>query len=254
MKHMIFGALFLVMPLPLLAAESEYPMTDVCRATLNDMLNRDLSIMNATQIEDGSVRVQYTRPQDGKLFSYRCRSPDGSTIGILDENISGPRWYGELPDDIQRSYRIKDGKLIIRSFSPLSETSSEKLYSHIELSASSDGNTKDENSEILKKYGIRLQNKTSDGKLQFRKVSHTMTKPLNSYLMNFETSVKAYVTPPAEEVDTAIEKSNARIQLAWDKSFCTTELKKIMNENQIDNIDALLVSKGVDQALSVCFK
>ncbi len=107
--------LLCMMPVQLWAASNEYLMTDICRAALNVMLQRDISIMVATKVEDGSARVKYARPQDGKVFSYRCRSTDGHTIGILDETLVEPRWYGERPTDIQRSYTIKDDTLFIRT-------------------------------------------------------------------------------------------------------------------------------------------
>jgi len=252
MKHMIFGALFFVMPVQLLAAESEYPMTDVCRATLNDMLNRDLSIMNATQIEDGSVRVQYTRPQDGKLFSYRCRSTDGSTIGILDENISGPRWYGELPDDIQRSYRIKDGKLIIRSFSPLSETSSEKIYSTAEFPLKK--NSKDTLSNFLRTYGSSVAKNYSGGKLKFTRAYQVVQKPLNSYRLDFETSAKELLSNPAGSENDDIYNANFKKTEAWENAFCTPELKKFMQEKNIDMVSGFIISKGKNQSIAACLK
>lgn len=252
MKHMIFGALFFVMPVQLLAAESEYPMTDVCRATLNDMLNRDLSIMNATQIEDGSVRVQYTRPQDGKLFSYRCRSTDGSTIGILDENISGPRWYGELPDDIQRSYRIKDGKLIIRSFSPLSETSSEKIYSTAEFPLKK--NSKDTLSNFLRTYGSSVAKNYSGGKLKFTRAYQVVQKPLNSYRLDFETSAKELLSNPAGSESDDIYNENFKKTEAWENAFCTPELKKFMQEKNIDMVSGFIISKGKNQSIAACLK
>ena len=115
MKRVMFFALSLLAPFQLWAAPSEYQMTDICRATLNDMLHRDLKTMKATQLNDGSARVQYIRPDDSKAYSYRCRSTDGVTIGILHEDITDPRWYGEEPGDEQRSYRIKNGNLIIRT-------------------------------------------------------------------------------------------------------------------------------------------
>jgi len=252
MKHMIFGALFFVMPLQLLAAESEYPMTDVCRATLNSMLNRDLSIMNATQIEDGSVRVQYTRPQDGKLFSYRCRSTDGSTISILDENISGPRWYGELPDDIQRSYRIKDEKLIIRSFSPLSETSSEKFYSHAEFPLKK--NSKDTLSDFLQTYGSSIAKNYLGGKLKFTRAYHVVQKPLNSYRLDFETSAKELLSNPAGSDNDDIYNANFKKTEAWENAFCTAELKKFMQEKNIDMVSGFIISKQKNQSIAACLK
>lgn len=124
--------LLCMMPVQICAASNEYPMTDICRATLNVMLKRDISIMVATKIDDGSARVKYTRPQDGKAFSYRCRSIDGHTIGILDETLVEPRWYGERSTDIQRSYKVKDDVLFIRTI--YGGDLSEDIFSHNQLS------------------------------------------------------------------------------------------------------------------------
>lgn len=252
MKPIIFGTLLLLTPLQIWAAESEYSMTDICRAVLSDMLNRDLSIMNATQLEDSSARVQYTRPQDGKPLSYRCRSTGGSTIGILDENISGPRWYGESSDDVQRSYQIVDEQLIIHSFSPLSKTSSEKIYSHTEFPLKK--NSKDTLSNFLQTYGSSAAKNYSGGKLKFTKAYQVVQKPLNSYRLDFETSAKELLSNPAGTENDDIYNANLKRTEAWENAFCKPELKKFMQEKNIDMVSGFILNKGKNQSIAACFK
>lgn len=225
MKRIVFGALFFFAPLQLWAAESEYQMTDICRATLNDMHHRYLKTMKATQLNDGSARVQYIRPDDGKAFSYRCRSTDGVTIGILHEDITDPRWYGEEPGDEQRSYRITNGKLIIRTVTSITGTVFEEVYSHVEFPVGPDG--KNDQSEFLKSYGTEVAKNFAGKKLKLSKAYQVITKPLNSYRLDFETSAKELLTVPGGAENDAIYDANQIKIRAWDKAFCTPELKNL---------------------------
>lgn len=252
MKRVSFFALTLLAPFQLWAATGEYQMTDICRATLNDMLHRDLNTMKATQLNDGSARVQYIRPSDGKAFSYRCRSTDGVTIGILHEDITDPRWYGEKPGDEKRSYHIKNGSLIIRTVTSISGTVSEEVYSHVEFPVLPDG--KNDQSEFLKNYGTVVAKNFTGEKLKLSKTYHVITKPLNSYRLDFETSAKELLTASGGAENDAIYDANQIKISAWDKAFCTPQLKKFMSENQIDMVSGFIGNKGENQTISPCLK
>lgn len=252
MKRVMFFALSLLAPFQLWAAPSEYQMTDICRATLNDMLHRDLKTMKATQLNDGSARVQYIRPDDGKAFSYRCRSTDGVTIGILHEDITDPRWYGEEPGDEQRSYHIKNGSLIIRTVTSISGTVFEKVYSHVEFPVLPDG--KNEKIEFLENYGTEVAKNFAGKKLKLSKTYHVITKPLNSYRLDFETSAKELLTASGGAENDAIYDANQIKISAWHKAFCTPQLKKFMYDNQIDMVSGFIGNKGENETIAPCLK
>lgn len=247
-KHSLMIAMFLLLPLQTWAAQNEFQMTDICRAALNVMLKRDLSIMKATSLSDGSARVQYTRSQDGKEFSYRCRSADGHTIGILDETLTGPRWYGEQPEDVQRSYLIKEERLIIHS--SYRGSSENESYSHNEFPVTADDK---EDNEELKSFGKLLAESYPAGKVKLIKTFHVTTKPKNSYRLDFETSEKALLSQHGADVDSKIYEGNEARVTAWQDKFCSPELKKIMRDNHIDFVSGFTFSKGQQQFAAVCF-
>lgn len=250
MKIIIFSALFGLVSFQLHAEKNEYLMTDICRATLNVMLKRDLSIMNSTSLGDGSARVQFTRPQDGKRFSYLCRSTDGHTIGVLDETLTRPRWYGELPADIQRSYSIKAGNLIIRT--SYQGNISDELFSHNEFPVISGGSN--DESTILQQYGDSLEKSFHNGNIKMVKAYHVMSKPLNTYRIDFDTSEKKLLSQPGADKNNAIYQANLNKTKAWVKAFCTPELRKIMNEKSIDIVSGIITNRGNKHSISPCFK
>ncbi|WP_039661218.1 hypothetical protein [Pantoea sp. MBLJ3] len=249
MKIIILGALVSFASLTAHAQDDEYPMTDICRATLNDMLKRDISTMNSTLLADGSARVKYTRPQDGQKFSYRCRSVDGH-IGILDESLTGPRWYGELPEDIQRMYVVKDNSLIIRSIyrGDVSET----FFSHADFSNKPE-NYKDE-TPVLTQYGTSIAKTFGNGKVKLTKAYHVVSKPLNTYRIDFDTSSKRLLTQPGAEDDNAIFDENTKKTETWEAAFCTNDLKKIMTEKGMDMVTGVLLNNGQTHSIAPCFK
>ncbi|WLS81166.1 hypothetical protein Q3V30_22180 (plasmid) [Erwinia pyri] len=250
MKRVILGIIFFLTPLQLWAAESEYQITDICRATLNDMLHRDLETMKATLLNDGSARVQYVRPNDGKSFSYRCRSIDGVSIGILHEDITEPRWYGEEPEDVQRSYRIINGKLIIRTITNISKTVSEEVYSHVEFPVGP--KIENNKSAFLESYGTKIAESFAGKKLKLGKAYQVITKPLNSYRIDFETSAKDLLSQSGGGDDDAIYSANQIKNESWHQAFCTQELKKFMASNHIDMISGFISNKGENELISPC--
>lgn len=252
MKILITSVILLIAPFRLLAAETEYEMSDICRATLNTMLNRDISIMKATQLADGSARVQFTRPQDGKNFSYRCRSTEGQRIGILDETISGPRWYGEQPTDMQRSFKIDNGTLAIRSFSSVSSTPTESFYSHTDFNRAAQND--DETSKELAGYSTDLAVNYAEGKLRFIKAYHVDASPLNAYRVDFESAAKELQSlPGGDEDDNTYRINSARVQ-AWQSRFCSSEIMKLMQKKQIAMISGFVLNGSKSQIVAVCMK
>lgn len=225
-------------------------MADICRATLHDMLKRDISTMKSTLLGDGSARVQYTRPQDGQKFSYRCRSVDGHSIGILNETLNGPRWYGESPEDIQKSYLIKDGNLIIRT-SYRGEVSATS-FSHADFPGNSDSGK--EGNTALTQYGSSLQNTFGNGKVKLAKAYQVMSKPLNTYRIDFDTTAKRLLTQPGADGNEAIFDENMKKTESWEAAFCTNELKKIMKENGIDMVTGVLTNSGKTHSMAPCPK
>jgi hypothetical protein len=248
-KKLLTTALFLLLPWQTWAEQNEYLMTDICRATLHIMLDRDLSIMKATSLSDGSARVQYTRPQDGKAFSYRCRSIDGSTLGILDETIAEPRWYGEQPRDTQRSYRVREGRLIIHTFHEGS--GNDESFSHVDFPVYAD--SKEGDNEALKHYGTLLAGSYSAGKLKLIKAYHVTKTPMNAYRLDFETSEKALLSQPGGDENPQTHDVNEARATAWRDQFCSSELKKIMRANSIDLVSGFTFSKGKRQLIAPCF-
>lgn len=249
MKIIILSTLIGLVSFSSHAQNDEYQMTDICRATLNEMLKRDISTMNSTLLADGSARVQYTRPQDGKKFSYRCRSVDGH-IGILDETLTGPRWYGELPEDVQRMYVVNDNSLIIRSFykGSLSET----FFSHADFPNTPES-YKDE-TPVLTQYGTSIAKTFGNGKVKLTKAYHVVSKPLNTYRIDFDTSSKRLLIQPGAEDDNAIYDENTKKNETWLAAFCTDELKKIMTEKGIDMVTGFLSNSGQTETIAPCFK
>lgn len=248
-KQLLLTALSFLLPWQAWADQDEYLMTDICRAALHVMLKRDLSIMKATSLSDGSARVQYTRPQDGKAFSYRCRSTDGSTLGILDETITGPRWYGEQPEDIQRSYRIREGRLIIHT--SYKGSGDDESFSHVEFPVYAD--RKEGDNEALKHYGTLLAGSYPAGKLKLVKAYHVTTKPMNAYRLDFETSEKALLSQLGGDENPQIHDSNEAKATAWEGRFCSAELKGIMRANGIDFVSGFTSNKGKQQLIATCF-
>lgn len=250
MKIIILSTLIGLVSFPLYAQNDEYQMTDICRATLNEMLKRDISTMNSTLLVDGSARVQYMRPQDGQKFSYRCRSVDGHSIGILDETLTGPRWYGESPEDIQRSYLVKDNNLIIRSI--YQGNVSEKFFSHADFSNTPES-YKDE-TPVLTQYGTSIAKTFGNGKVKLTKAYHVVSKPPNTYRIDFDTSSKRLLTQPGAEDDNAIYDENTKKTETWQAAFCTDQLKKIMTEKGMDMVTGVLINSGQTHSIAPCFK
>jgi hypothetical protein len=217
MNYKILPATWLLLiPIQVSAESSEYMMTDICRSALHVMLNRDISVMQAESLSDGSARIKFTRQQDGKKFSYRCRSTDGTRLGILDETLSGARWYGEQPDDIQRSYRIKEGRLIIHSF--YQGNGDDASFSHTDFPVHAASQEND--IEPLNHYGKLLAESYSTEKLRLVKAYHVTTKPMNAYRLDFETSAKALLSQPGGDENPKIHAENESKAEAWQSKFC----------------------------------
>ncbi len=88
--------------LPLLAcsgpANSVAPSDQarVCRAAIGSVMGRDPAIIRASVDSDGLVRVEYIRPDDRKLFAYKCRL-EGTRV--VWGNADG-RWRNDSQDSV----------------------------------------------------------------------------------------------------------------------------------------------------------
>lgn len=64
------------------------------------------------------VQVRYSRPSDGKRFSYRCRL-SGDLILVWDDSLSNARWYGDLASDAKIKFQVEGDGVLIRQESVL---------------------------------------------------------------------------------------------------------------------------------------
>lgn len=115
---------------------SDFDNKKICKAGIATMYKQQVSIMSVDTASDGNIRVSYSRPQDGKHFSYRCKLNNGNVL-TYDESLTGARWYGSRAGDSQLRYSVVGGKLHIRdiyqSLTGKRETLHENNYTASEL-------------------------------------------------------------------------------------------------------------------------
>lgn len=88
---------------------------ELCKYGVATNYDRPVETMTGQLIGSNITRVQYTREQDGRRFSFQCKLLNGSRMALLDETLGEPRWYGEDLADSQITYRVTDTAIIIRT-------------------------------------------------------------------------------------------------------------------------------------------
>lgn len=88
---------------------------ELCKYGVATNYGRSVETMAAQLVGSNITRVQYTREQDGRRFSFQCKLLNGNRMALLDETLGEPRWYGEDLADSQITYRITETAIIIRT-------------------------------------------------------------------------------------------------------------------------------------------
>lgn len=249
MKNLpLFAFLSLLSPMKTWATQIEYEMTDICRATINVMHKRDISGMTATSLNDGTARVQYVRPEDGKVFSFRCHSSEKHSLSILNETLPDQHWIGEQADDVQYSYWINKDKLVIHSYHQ--DHINDVSFSQNDFPVSS---VYIQDNEKLRNFAKILARDYPGGKLKLSKVHPVVKKTMISYRLDFETSSKSLQLQPGGEYGNKTYFENEGRLKAWEERFCSADLKKIMHDNHIDFVSGVTLSNGKEQLMTACF-
>ena len=101
----------------------------VCRAAIADLNGQDPSITKVVSEDAGTIRIRYTRPSDGKVWTNDCRI-EGDRIVWRTVNAFGAgsgegRWRSDPADEVL-TYRAQGDRVTITTtFSgeePASET------------------------------------------------------------------------------------------------------------------------------------
>jgi len=97
-----------------IADDSEFTLSKICRAGVATNYGREISSIQALQIDINIIRINYERPEDNHKFIFLCRQQGTSRLNLLDESLTGARWYGSDLADKQTLFSKKDNVLIIR--------------------------------------------------------------------------------------------------------------------------------------------
>lgn len=117
MRKILVLLLLSVAPLASHANVAPFTLSQICLAGVATFYGRSVDIMKAQVLLGDEIRVTYTRPEDGKLFSFKCRNHPKSNyrLNFYDESLNGARWYGADMADQQTFYTVKDNVLIMRT-------------------------------------------------------------------------------------------------------------------------------------------
>lgn len=85
----------------------------VCKAAVATMMGRDPKIVKVKKTKDGIVYLSYRRPDDGKLWAYRCKFEGDQVIWASDNADSLGRWRTH-PADEKINYRTSQGGTVLR--------------------------------------------------------------------------------------------------------------------------------------------
>lgn len=85
----------------------------VCKAAVATMMGRDPKIVKVKKTKDGIVYLSYRRPDDGKLWAYRCKLEGDKVIWASDNPDSLGRWRTH-PADERINYRTLQGGTLLR--------------------------------------------------------------------------------------------------------------------------------------------
>lgn len=96
-------------PEPPASGASGVTPAQICRATIGAVMGRDPRIISVDREEGGITYVSYRRPDDGKLWSHKCKVEGNSVIWGMRDG----RWR-DHPLDGTVSYGLSGNVLIIR--------------------------------------------------------------------------------------------------------------------------------------------
>ncbi len=116
MRKKLLALVLALSPLSSQADISPFTLSQICRAGIATFYERSVDIMKAQILSDDEIRITYTRPEDGRQFSFKCRNHPGSNyrLNFYDESLNGARWYGADMADQQTVYTVNDNILIMR--------------------------------------------------------------------------------------------------------------------------------------------
>ncbi|KAA8716715.1 hypothetical protein L9H26_08125 [Morganella psychrotolerans] len=230
--------------------QERFSLSEVCKAGLSTVYGRDIDIMESQSVSDKISRIKYIRNQDGKSFSYLCRKETLSRLSIFDENLTDARWYGADLADSQIFFSTTNDVLTIKDVNN-GEVLKTNIYTKNDFIPMTK-KTKEDAGGInnwLNKYG---HEKSKEWRVKYIESIQTMNKPVNVYMLRFNTSDKKLLTlPNADKDSTAYDKNILRIT-KWQDFFCTQELRSYMIENKIDMIHSEISSNKKMQFIATC--
>lgn len=104
------------------AAQNSNEMDFICRATISSIFNRDISIIKSVGMKEGIVNTQYVRPDDGSVWSNRCKIEGNRVIWAsetgrwrthaMDELIT----YSRSGNSLTIKQKFTDGSSVEKSF------------------------------------------------------------------------------------------------------------------------------------------
>lgn len=78
----------------------------ICKATISTVMGKSPSIMSIDRVSDKVTYLSYIRPDDGKKWSYRCKTNDSYSIWASDKG----RWRDD-PADSKISFSVSGSTL-----------------------------------------------------------------------------------------------------------------------------------------------
>ncbi|MBQ0519609.1 MULTISPECIES: hypothetical protein [Morganellaceae] len=240
-----------------ISAESQmsFSLSEICKAGLSTIYDRDIDIMQSTEISNNISRIRYIRSQDGKLFSYLCRKESTNRLSFFDENLPNARWYGADLSEPQIFFSTANNVLTIRDVVN-GETLKTYIFSRNDFIDKKE-TSKDEMDKIniwLDEYITNSFNKTNAWDVKYIGVTQTMSSPVNTYMLNFDTTDKKLLSLKNADVDAfAFEQNISRIS-KWKNSFCTKEISDFMIKYSIDVLHSKTSNNGELQFISTCYK
>lgn len=96
----------------------------ICRARIAAVMGRDPKTMKATKAADDLIRIQYRRPDDGKLWKSECKLVGNRIVwrGVDSFGNDGPGRWRDGPDDEALTFEI-DGNTVTTNSSDGSSAS-----------------------------------------------------------------------------------------------------------------------------------
>lgn len=108
--------------------------------------------------------------------------------------------------------------------------------------------------QSLNSYGEKISSTSEEGNIIFIKAYQTVSKPLNSYRLDFNTTAKELLSVPNADIDATANYTNLAITKVWEAKFCSDEIIAIMNNNHVDMVSGFLNNNNEPQHVAICFK